>query len=845
VARYPKLVRLPFMIALIVAVLWAVVVKIGQERKSTRLRNDYGQLKDSLTDFALSSYVERERLEGLAEVAQGRMQKDAAALLMQLKYLTATRGGGKARWAYLRMDPGELDLIQRNLERIKAGERLYKCLEGPFLRAYYSDIDGSFQPYSICIPAGYREERVWPLIVQLHENRGFSPFQCVSATCYAGAICVSPEGRKASDYMFIGEDDVLDVLREVSELYSVDQDRIYLVGRSMGGTGCWSLAARYPHLFAGIVAIAGDMGYGAVGADAEADARGGYAELRSFLRDKHSPLSFAENLAQCRVRAIHGTGDEAVPVERARRMVSRLRGLGCDLEYLEFPQSAHGEFPAWAEDYAMASLFAAAPRGVPDRFSFKTADLRNNRAWWLRIDRLLAPDRFSEVSAEIEGSEIKITTANVGALTLLLGRLPEATASETLNVDGTVMEVPQGTGRDEFAVELYAGQWRQAVPADELVKMRGLSGPFSDVFRDPFLVVYGTAGDSELWRDICRREAERFVWEWELRYGEPCRLKPDDEVDPSDIERFNLLLFGGPAVNRVSGRIAEGLPVAIEEGAIKAGERSYEGADVGVMLCYPNPLNRDRMIALVAGACPGALFQAYDRFGLWFDREVYDKQKWFDYAVYDARTNGPETYRAVGFFDNCWRLPSRKEPCPLGGGKQWEGLAEFRERNLPQRFPRFAETPEIELEQVYVSDLLPASIRQYRGAVGIDRSYAGGRIEIASRLFEKGLGTMAPSEISYDVGGRFRRFNAVVGFTEGFRGMPAPAEGEAVVFEVWGDGKRLWRSPAMRWQEGQQRCEEVMASVRGVQRLTLKTLPAEGERRLRGAAAWGDPVLAR
>ena len=824
------------------------LVDVRELRQHATVQMDYHRLVQDLTDVAQAADAGREQLVGLALEGKGRLQKDAAALLMQLTHLYSQAVASGDEVDYLRLNLGRLQEIQSNLERIRAGQKLYELFDGPFLRAYYSQIDGTFQPYSICIPSGYDEGRAFPLIVQFHEYRGFDPFQCISAQCYAGAICVRPEGRRASDYMFLGEEDVLEVIREVCELYNVDRGRIYLTGRAMGGTGSWNLAVHYPDMFAGIMPVAAGADCSALPGrrDWVSDPHEGYGALREFLTSRHSPSSFAENLAHCRVHMVHGTADNVVPVEHARVMADRLRELGYDFQYLEFPQSGHADLPFWAENYALASVFAGPAQRTPARIRFRTADLRHNLAWWLRVDRLLAPDCFSQVRAQLADGEVTIETDNVGALTLLLDRVSASATPDGVRVDGTQMPVPEGMEGRQLSVELCDGRWRVAQPPEGLVKMRGLSGPFSDVFRDAFMVVYGTAEGSGLWAEIARREAERFAWEWELRYGSPCRLSADGEVEEADMRRFNLLLFGGPQVNSISERMADALPVKLTPDAVTVGGRTYEGEDVGVMLCYPNPLNPDKMIALVAGLSPGALYQACDRTGLWFNWGIYDKYKWFDYAVYDSLTNGPETFRVVGFFDNCWRLPSEERQCSLGGGKQWEGLAEHRRRNRPQRFPRMVELPGAETGSVCLSDVLPSRIRQHRGAVGFDRSYEGGMIRLGQRVFEKGLGIKVPSEITYDLQGRYGWFRATVGLTDPPGGGPTPAKvvPEAALFEVRGDGRVLHRSHVLGWQEGQPGYAEVAVNVAAVEELTLKVESVSGViPPLHGSAAWADPVV--
>jgi pimeloyl-ACP methyl ester carboxylesterase len=51
----------------------------------------------------------------------------------------------------------------------------------------------------------------------------------------------------------LSELDVLEAVDRVTAEYSVDPDRIFILGHSMGGAGAWHLALKYPDRWAGIV----------------------------------------------------------------------------------------------------------------------------------------------------------------------------------------------------------------------------------------------------------------------------------------------------------------------------------------------------------------------------------------------------------------------------------------------------------------------------------------------------------------------------------------------------------------------------------------------------------------
>jgi hypothetical protein len=73
-----------------------------------------------------------------------------------------------------------------------------------------------------------------------------------------------------------------------------------------------------------------------------------------------------------------------------------------------------------------------------------------------------------------------------------------------------------------------------------------------------------------------------------------------------------------------------------------------------------------------------------------------------------------------------------------------------------------------------------------------DESKKWDRLSVQYVFYEKGLGTHAKSELIYDIGKKFRRFTADVGVD-----TEAGTQG-SVVFEVWGDGKKLWNSDLVK-----------------------------------------------
>ena len=125
-------------------------------------------------------------------------------------------------------------------------------------------------PYLLYLPEDYGKDRkAWPLMLFLHgagergdnldkvkvhgppkliekEDKAF-PFIIASPQC-------PKDGWWASDIQVAALDALLS---DLTTRYTVDPDRIYLTGLSMGGYGTWRLAADYPERFAALAPVCG------------------------------------------------------------------------------------------------------------------------------------------------------------------------------------------------------------------------------------------------------------------------------------------------------------------------------------------------------------------------------------------------------------------------------------------------------------------------------------------------------------------------------------------------------------------------------------------------------------
>ena len=139
-------------------------------------------------------------------------------------------------------------------------------------------------------------------------------------------IVVSPQcklGTRWSDE--VNMQTLSRLLDLILEEYRVDEDRVYLTGLSMGGSGSWAWAAREPERFAAVVPIcgAGDPGW-------------------------------AKNYKGLPIWVFHGAKDRVVPLVRSEEMVQAIKPYNPDIKLTVYPEAGHD---SWTETYDNPVLY--------------------------------------------------------------------------------------------------------------------------------------------------------------------------------------------------------------------------------------------------------------------------------------------------------------------------------------------------------------------------------------------------------------------------------------------------------------------------------------------------------
>ena len=546
-------------------------------------------------------------------------------------------------WPRLQLEKVETLLYKRNFQRedsAKVQQWLKNAVEylgkvskdedvdtveiGRSERVYISEIDRSVQPYMLYVPKRAKNKKeALPLLVYLH---GYVPSYSkaewiesmpdLEAVCERlGMILAVPFGRGNTDFLGAGQDDVLSVIADVKERLKVNEDKIYLSGWSMGGSGVWTTIAHYPSVFAAGLVIAGRTDYRV----ANEVSVSSLPKFKQRLIRAENPLSLAENFRNVPVLVFHAKDDKLVDVKHSRLMVARLRELGYNCEYTEVPPGNRGHFIAY-DILSMTKPFEWLLKHTrvlsPTMIDYKTYSARYAQAYWLSIPyrkNLLEP---TFIRARPTEGNVLVKCENVGNGAYVSNDIrPEATIAADSDL------------------------WKFSDVLPTLVKTTEVCGPVKDAFANPFTLVHGADADSTA-------KARRFKKEWyEAANGVPPMVLAD-EVSKDDIANRNLILFGTPRTNSFLGNIEDYLGVRWLEAGWVVGGKYFDRKGKGVVFIAPNPLNPKRYIVVMDG--------------LFYGDHLSFNHKWDlvpDVIVFDARkeSDGTNKFLLAGFKDSFWK----------------------------------------------------------------------------------------------------------------------------------------------------------------------------------------------
>jgi dienelactone hydrolase len=461
-----------------------------------------------------------------------------------------------------------------------------------------------------------------------------------------GVIYMEPHGRGNTQYLGMGDSDVLHAIAEAKRLFSVDEDRVYLTGDSMGGWGTWNVSSRHPDLFAAIAPVFGGSDYHSQMSE---ENLAKLSPLDRFFNEKQSTWAMAEGLLNIPIFVHHGDADQSVNVEYSRWAVRLLQRWGYDVRYQEYPGRIHEALESQSGDgnISIEWFLQHGRNAAPRHVRIRSAELRNAAAYWAHVLQAASPLAFMVVDAEVvDRNVIRLDTENVLDIVLSPSAVlvdPAKPVKVVWNGSAQEMRVQNGELR------LTAGEYKPA----SLHKNERLPGSTTDFTVTPFAVVIGTVSKDPEMVALCRRQADAFISGWRDWQKQEPRVFEDTAIKDADMAKYSLLLVGGPDANRVTALLAAKLPLRIAPDGITIDGKSFPVKDAGVQMIYPNPLNPERYVWIAAGTSTDGMYFCGPN-----PQNLYD----WDYIVMDGRipaykqsASSLQTRVVSGMFDYNWR----------------------------------------------------------------------------------------------------------------------------------------------------------------------------------------------
>ena len=210
-----------------------------------------------------------------------------------------------------------------------------------FIKEVYVSSDDENEmklPYRLLVPENYNEETKYPLVLFLHgagecgtgNEAQLKNTYTIADTLIQGDFpekypCFILAPQCASSWLYYCEI-VMELILDLSQQYSIDMERLYITGLSLGGFGTFYMLRAFPDTFAAAVPICG----------------GTYDTSVSALLN--TPIW-----------VFHGEKDPTVSVESSRNIVNAIRNAGgTNIKYTEFPKADHG---IWGMTYKINELY--------------------------------------------------------------------------------------------------------------------------------------------------------------------------------------------------------------------------------------------------------------------------------------------------------------------------------------------------------------------------------------------------------------------------------------------------------------------------------------------------------
>ncbi len=213
-----------------------------------------------------------------------------------------------------------------------------------FLPRVFTNAQGRL-PYRLFVPTNYTAATKYPIVLFLHGAGERGTDNRLQLTGQTGELVFASETNQLLYPSFmvapqcplnavwsdaVRRQQLLGLMTALQAQYSLDPDRLYITGLSMGGYGSWDSITAYPNMYAAAVPMSS----------------GGNTALAALV-------------TRMPIWNFHAANDTTVPVSESRNMVLAVRQAGGNVIYTEYASGGHVIWtPAYATPILMDWVYA-------------------------------------------------------------------------------------------------------------------------------------------------------------------------------------------------------------------------------------------------------------------------------------------------------------------------------------------------------------------------------------------------------------------------------------------------------------------------------------------------------
>ena len=195
-----------------------------------------------------------------------------------------------------------------------------------FVARWYTNAQGIL-PYRLFIPTNYSAATRYPITLFLHGAGERGTDNRLQLTGQTGCLVFASETNQLKYPSFMvapqcpttgswtdatRRAQVLGLMNSLTSQYSIDTNRLYITGLSMGGMGTWDYIGQYPNMYAAAIPMSGS-----------------------------GTVSLATRMIQTPIWNFHAANDGTVNVSGSRTMIDAVRRAGGNPIYTEYAIGGH------------------------------------------------------------------------------------------------------------------------------------------------------------------------------------------------------------------------------------------------------------------------------------------------------------------------------------------------------------------------------------------------------------------------------------------------------------------------------------------------------------------------